>query len=159
MFSSIAGDFRQCPPVVPKGSRSQIVDACINNASFWSQVTTLPLTINMRLLQNRANMASEEADEAEQFANWLLRVGEGLRDGGEADLLRLPQDCCISLDSESPFERFIDAIYPGIITLDAAQDVRGEYFKERQYLLLETLALMKSMKGYFFACLAKREFS
>jgi len=55
-----AGDFRQCPPVIPKGSRSQIVDACINNSSFWSKVVTLPLTINMRLLRNRDNMTPEE---------------------------------------------------------------------------------------------------
>src|SRR5262249_3629123 len=94
-----AGDFRQCPPVVPKGSRSQIVDACINNASFWSKVTTLPLTINMRLLRNGANMTPEERNEAEQFAAWLLRVGDGLTDGDEAGYLRLPQEYCIDPDS------------------------------------------------------------
>jgi ATP-dependent DNA helicase PIF1 len=130
----IIGDFRQCPPVVPKGSRSQIVDACINNASFWSEVVTLPLIINMRLLRNRASMTPEEREEAEQFANWLLRVGEGLTDGDETGLLRLPQDCCIPPDSESCVDQLIDAIYPGINTLNSAEDIRREYFKERAIL-------------------------
>lgn len=40
-------------------------------------------------------MTQEEIDETDQFENWLLHVGEGLKDGDEEYFLRLPQNCCI----------------------------------------------------------------
>ena len=45
-------------------------------------------------------MAPEEREEADQFADWLLRVGEGLADGDGPGLLRLPQAYCVPPDSE-----------------------------------------------------------
>ena len=87
----------------------------------------------MRLLRNRAHMTSEEVEKAEKFADWLLRVGEGLTDGDEEGLIRLPQECCIPPNSGN-VDQLIDAIYPGISTLNPDQDFRCEYFKERVIL-------------------------
>jgi hypothetical protein len=128
------GDFRQCAPVVPQGTRTQIVDASIKNASFWNQVVMLPLTINMRLLRDVTIMTPHERDEAEHFANWLLQVGEGLTDGDEPGLVRLPEQCCIHPTSENSLNQLIDAIYPGINELDSNEDVRCTYFRERAIL-------------------------
>src|SRR5262249_55984738 len=72
--------------------------------------------------------------KAEQFANWLLRVGEGLTDGNEAERLCLPEEYCIPPDSENCIDQLIDAIYPSINALNPAQDIRCEYFKERAIL-------------------------
>lgn len=88
----------------------------------------------MRLLQNRAHMTPEEVEKAEQFADWLLCVGEGLTDGDETGLIRLPHECCIPPDSEDCVDQLIDAIYPGISTLSPNQDIQCEYFKERAIL-------------------------
>jgi len=78
----IPGDFRQCLPVIAHASRSQIVAATISNATFWKDVIIMHLTTNMRLFQ-QLNHTSEEAIKyplrAQQFAAWLLEVGEGKR--------------------------------------------------------------------------------
>ena len=45
------GDFRQCLPVIPHASRSQIVAATISNSIFWKDVTIMHLSVNMRISQ------------------------------------------------------------------------------------------------------------
>jgi hypothetical protein len=62
------GDFRQCAPVVSKGSRAAIVFAALSRLVFWRQVHILTLTKNMRL---RANPLSKP------YVEYLLRVGNG----------------------------------------------------------------------------------
>lgn len=72
-----AGDFRQCLPVVPKGSPSQILVSSIIHVPFWKDVQALRLKINMRLLRQYERMTPLEHHTAESFAKWLLTVGEG----------------------------------------------------------------------------------
>jgi hypothetical protein len=79
-------------------------------------------------------MTPEEKKKADEFASWLLRVGEGHTDGSEPGLLKLPQECCIPCDSESSVHNFVDAIYPGIATLEPDENVRCEYFNQRAIL-------------------------
>jgi ATP-dependent DNA helicase PIF1 len=43
------GDFRQILPVIPRGSRSDIVHASINASKIWDHCQVLTLTKNMRL--------------------------------------------------------------------------------------------------------------
>jgi len=62
------GDFRQCPPVVSKGSRATIVSVALSRSILWRQVRVLTHTENMRL---RANPLSKP------YAEYLLRVGNG----------------------------------------------------------------------------------
>ncbi|PIA45563.1 hypothetical protein AQUCO_01600041v1 [Aquilegia coerulea] len=45
----LGGDFKQTLPVVPKGTREQIVGASLRNSNLWSQVEVLSLVKNMRL--------------------------------------------------------------------------------------------------------------
>ena len=44
----IGGDFRQMLPVVKKGGRRQIVEACLKNCSIWLLFQQHRLTKNMR---------------------------------------------------------------------------------------------------------------
>lgn len=88
----------------------------------------------MRLLRNSHTLTPEERMKAEQFADWLLRVGEGLTDGNDTGLLCLPEECCISPNSESSIDQLIDAIYPNVSSLSSLEDIRCEYFKERAIL-------------------------
>jgi len=46
------GDFRQILPVIPRGTRSNIVHATINASYLWNHYQVLTLTKNMRLLQS-----------------------------------------------------------------------------------------------------------
>ena len=95
------GDFRQTLPVVPKGSRSQIVDASLCRSRLWEHIEVLHLKKNMRL---------EQTPESVAFAEWLLKVGAGsdLTPDKTIELpnnMRLPQNDVNSL---------VNAIYPDI---------------------------------------------
>jgi len=45
----LGGDFRQILPVIPGGSRQDIVLSTINSSYLWSSCVVLSLTQNMRL--------------------------------------------------------------------------------------------------------------
>lgn len=62
------GDFKQVLPVVPKGSRDEIVSASLRRSYIWDALRVLRVRRNMRLSDN-------EADRA--FADWLLDIGHG----------------------------------------------------------------------------------
>ena len=64
---ALGGDFLQTLPVVPKGSREDIVNASIQRSHLWEHVELLYLHQNMRLDRGSA--------DAQQFAQWLLEVG------------------------------------------------------------------------------------
>ena len=64
----LGGDFLQTLPVVPKGSREDIVNAIIL-VTLWEHVELLYLHQNMHLDRGSA--------DAQQFAQWLLEVGHG----------------------------------------------------------------------------------
>jgi PIF1-like helicase/Helitron helicase-like domain at N-terminus/Helicase len=79
------GDFRQTLPIVPHGSRSQIVEACMKTSrSLWKNFKTLALTQNMRT-----------AEGEKEFAEFLMKIGNGdlphHNDLG-TDLIEIPPD-------------------------------------------------------------------
>ena len=43
------GDFRQVLPIVPKGSRAQSVNACLNKSHLWQHMQHMRLVKNMRV--------------------------------------------------------------------------------------------------------------
>ncbi|XP_058725711.1 uncharacterized protein LOC131597006 [Vicia villosa] len=61
------GDFRQILPVVPRGSRSDIVHSAINASYIWNSVQVLTLTKNMRLQSGdmRDYYSSNTVDKSE----------------------------------------------------------------------------------------------
>ncbi|XP_057720223.1 uncharacterized protein LOC130934697 [Arachis stenosperma] len=69
----LGGDFRQVLPVIPKGSRAEIVMASINSSVLWKYCEVLQLTKNMRL-----GIGSEQssAQELRLFSDWILQIGE-----------------------------------------------------------------------------------
>jgi hypothetical protein len=73
----LGGDFRQVLPVVPRGTRTQIVDQCINRSVLWSSVRSFRLTINMRVQQALTHHDDNLATRLQTFADFLLRIGSG----------------------------------------------------------------------------------
>eukprot|EP00095_Tigriopus_kingsejongensis_P008014 maker-scaffold1844_size26589-snap-gene-0.4 protein:Tk08014 transcript:maker-scaffold1844_size26589-snap-gene-0.4-mRNA-1 annotation:"hypothetical protein Y032_1114g3627" len=63
------GDWKQILPVIPRGGRPQIVQACLKKSSLWSKVTTLTLSVNMRVSMGSAD---------NNFAEYIMSVGNGL---------------------------------------------------------------------------------
>ncbi len=76
-----SGDFRQILPVIPGGSRAQIVHACVKFSALHAGFRILRLTENMRLSSLRNDPNATET--ALQFPNYLLRLGEGRLESAE----------------------------------------------------------------------------
>src|SRR6266540_693636 len=81
----LLGDWRQTLPVIPRGYKSDIIAACLTQASFWPTVHNLHLKTNMRVLH--ANLSPAERNQANEFANWLLSIGNGLTDDLNSSIL------------------------------------------------------------------------
>ena len=56
-------------------SREFIVAATIHRATFWNECSILHLRINMRLQQ--IDEPNETMHIVEEFARWILQVGDG----------------------------------------------------------------------------------
>ncbi|CDF40018.1 unnamed protein product [Chondrus crispus] len=89
-FLVLAGDFRQILPVVPGGSRGQIVSACVKSSPLYRECRFLCLTENMRLTALQGDPAADV--EALNFPQFLLSVGEGrLQCDQRPEWISLPQ--------------------------------------------------------------------
>ncbi|KAG0586650.1 hypothetical protein KC19_2G106400, partial [Ceratodon purpureus] len=114
------GDFRLILPVIPRGSRPQIVGACLRRSTIWQHVRILNLSINMRL-QN-ASPANRE------FAQWLLQVGDGSNfDDASSNMIQLHN----WINIVSSIRCLIDNIYNNIDDMSLHED---QYFRDRTIL-------------------------
>ena len=75
----LAGDFRQCLPVVPCASRAGTVAKCINQSFLWKHFKVYHLTENMRV------RASGDPT-LEEFDKWTLSIGNGTIINGEVSI-------------------------------------------------------------------------
>ncbi|KAB2600661.1 replication factor A protein 1-like [Pyrus ussuriensis x Pyrus communis] len=69
------GDFRQILPVVPNGTKADIVEASLTSSYLWPYLTIFFLTENMRL--SKIGLNEKEKQELANFANWILQIGNG----------------------------------------------------------------------------------
>lgn len=104
-----AGDFRQTLPVINRGTRADIIKACLKSSPLWASIETLKLRTNMRAHVHRMT----DSD----FPQQLLKLGEGIFPtpnlSGHCDIL-LYESLGQILHN---LENLIDAIYPDIENL------------------------------------------
>ena len=108
----LAGDFRQCLPVVQGATRGEITRHCINQSPLWNYFQVKQLSVNMRVRASGDPVL-------EQFNQWTLSVGNG-----EMESLRIPNEmiaCTINPNSsENPtsegqaMEKFCDKVFPNL---------------------------------------------
>ena len=67
----LAGDFRQCLPVVPGQERAGIIKQVVNKSYLWDCFKVLQLSVNMRV------QASGDP-HLENFDKWTLGIGNGV---------------------------------------------------------------------------------
>nr|GEW57388.1 hypothetical protein [Tanacetum cinerariifolium] len=107
------GDFRQVLPVIPKGSRQDIVNASLKQSYLWDHCKVLKLTANMRLT---VGASPEDVCEIRDFAEWILKVGD--RELGEANdgevSIDVPEELLIDL-VDDPVTSIIDFTYPNLL--------------------------------------------
>ncbi|KAH0614326.1 uncharacterized protein H6S33_006212 [Morchella sextelata] len=80
----LGGDFAQILPVVQRGNRAQIVQACLQRSSLWQHFKILRLKINMRVRNGVEN---------EAFAAWLGQMSHDSRWYGRITLPPYIQSC------------------------------------------------------------------
>jgi len=111
----MGGDFRQILPVVPRGTRGQIVDASLKRSTvLWHRVKVRQLHENMRvqrLLAHGGTNAAADAQQQQAWANYLQHIGEGTEQvfpevGEEAVLI--PEDMCYQGDT---IDSLVDEVY------------------------------------------------
>ncbi|XP_028796091.1 ATP-dependent DNA helicase PIF1-like [Neltuma alba] len=142
----MGGDFRQILPVVPKGSRASVVNACICSSYLWSSCTIFTLTKNMRL----TSLGSEEdKKKLEWFSKWLLDVGDGKLgepNDGTTDI-EVPKALLVN-DYEDPIEGIVSVIYGDVI----ANLSNNEYFNDRA-ILAPTIEMVDKINQYMCSLL------
>ncbi|PIA60444.1 hypothetical protein AQUCO_00300153v1 [Aquilegia coerulea] len=113
----LGGDFRQTLPVVPKGSREDVVAACISRSYLWSKCEAFTLKTNMRL--NGNDLEPEMVKEIADFSEWILKLGEGklptvsINDYDEPNWIKIPEDLLIQ-NNGATIQQIIETIYPDI---------------------------------------------
>ncbi|XP_025680297.1 uncharacterized protein [Arachis hypogaea] len=124
----LGGDFRQILPVIPMGSRYDIIHSAINASYLWQHCTVLTLTVNMRLTIGPTDKA---VDDVIEFSKWLLDIGDGLVGDsmdGESEV-HIHPDILIH-DSIRPFDDMVEFVYPNLL----ANITQPSYFKHRSIL-------------------------
>ena len=109
----LAGDFRQCLPVIQGAARARIVGQCINKSHLWQYFTIFHLTENMRV--------KASGDKAlEDFDTWTLSVGNGLDVNGR---VQIPTEMTTEIkmntktapkNEESSMKQFCKEVFPNI---------------------------------------------
>ncbi|CAK8536713.1 unnamed protein product [Lathyrus sativus] len=88
----MGGDFRQVLPVIEKGNRGQMISACTVRSRLWSTTNVLHLRQNMRSIHDQ------------DFAQFLMRIGDGNEPTKEDDMVRMPAEIVIPWEGESSIQ-------------------------------------------------------
>ncbi|KAB2635700.1 hypothetical protein D8674_026234 [Pyrus ussuriensis x Pyrus communis] len=68
----LGGDFRQILPVIPEGTKEDIINSSLNSSYLWPYFKIFHLKENMRLSKN--GLSIEEKNKISSFANWILQI-------------------------------------------------------------------------------------
>ncbi|GLT28690.1 hypothetical protein SLA2020_036020 [Shorea laevis] len=110
----LGGDFRQILPVVPYGSRQEIVHATINSFYLWDYCQVLTLTKNLMLQTTSFNY---DLVELRDFFNWLLKVGDE-KIGDDVDgesIIEILKEMLIK-DDVNGLGELVDFVYPDFLS-------------------------------------------
>lgn len=111
------GDFRQTLPIIPKGTKQEIMGAAYCRSYLWRNTNVYRLTENRRLINSPENAT---------FAQYLLDVGGGRRTEADGSITLPPGMRC-----GDAVEDLISQIYPNISNPERRPD---QWFSERTIL-------------------------
>ncbi|XP_028790715.1 ATP-dependent DNA helicase PIF1-like [Neltuma alba] len=142
----MGGDFRQILPVIPKGSRATIVDACITSSLLWNHCTVFRSTRNMRLNSSSINQGMYSL---EKFSKWLLDVGDGnlgLPHDGVVEI-EIPHEFLLT-NYTNPFKQIVSSTYSDLRNNFS----RNDYFTDRA-ILAATIEYVNEINEYMCSLL------
>ncbi|KAL3024818.1 hypothetical protein AAZX31_04G146800 [Glycine max] len=138
------GDFRQILPVIPRGSRSDIINATINSLYLWPSCEVLTLTKNM-LLQGNAQSIDDQ--ETTKFAKWILDIGDGVI-GNQNDgyaTVEIPEYLLIT-EYNDPIDAIVRSAFPYLYQHHS----NPEFFKCRA-ILASTNETIEEVNDYILS--------
>ncbi|GFP95297.1 ATP-dependent DNA helicase pif1 [Phtheirospermum japonicum] len=144
----LGGDFRQILPVVPKGSRENIVYASICSSRLWENCKILRLTKNMRLTVGQSMSKSVER-EIRDFSEWILKIGDG-KIGTEVDgqtLIDIPDDILLQTSGDH-VAAIVESTYPSLL-----QNFGNQSFFEERAILAPTNSVVETVNEYVMSIL------
>ncbi|XP_020967606.1 uncharacterized protein LOC107615768 [Arachis ipaensis] len=146
----LGGDFRQVLPVIPKGSRAEIVMASINSSVLWKYCEVLCLTKNMRLTMG---LEQSTPQELRSFLDWILQVSEDRCGTVVNDKLfvDIPSDLIIPV-LENPVEDIVNTIYPNLV-----QNFCDPSFFQDMAILAPTVDNVEEINNYIVDLLPAEE--
>ncbi|KAL3619188.1 hypothetical protein CASFOL_036758 [Castilleja foliolosa] len=115
------GDFRRILPVIPKGSRQDVVNTTINASYIWRNCEVLRLTKNMRL----QSMGSSDENEVDGTFN-----------------VQIPENLLIQ-DNGDPIDSLAQVIYPNIE--ERIEDLK---YLQNRAILAPTLDVVDAVNEY-----------
>ncbi|XP_019162491.1 PREDICTED: uncharacterized protein LOC109158985 [Ipomoea nil] len=137
----LGGDFRQILPVIPKGTRQDIVQASINSSYLWNNCEVLRLTKNLRL---RSISDEEEVEKLGCFAKWIADVGDGNvgEDNGVDCNIMIPSSFVLENEGD-PIRQIVNSTFPDYRSgnMDARQ-------LESRAILAPTLDVVDEVNEY-----------
>ncbi|KAL7085980.1 hypothetical protein ACP275_14G310800 [Erythranthe tilingii] len=142
------GDFRQILPVVPKGTRQQVVSASINSSHLWQHCEVLTLTKNMRLSSTSSN-----CEELKNFSDWVLSIGDGTNgddNDGVMDI-EIPDDLLIK-PLGNHLASIVEETYPNLL----ANIMDSEYLQQRA-ILAPTNEIVDKVNDYMLSLVPEDE--
>ncbi|CAN1120467.1 ATP-dependent DNA helicase PIF1 [Linum perenne] len=106
------GDFRQTLPVIPKSTRTEIVNSSIKRSYLWDGIEVIKLCQNMRL--HREGCTSYEDDEIQSFSKWIVDIGDYVSSTfyGDSEVL-IPPDIMVE-QNEDPIADIVKTIYSDV---------------------------------------------
>ena len=126
----LAGDFRQCLPVVKGANRAQTISHCINKSHLWQHFEVLKLSVNMRV------RASGD-QELEAFDKWTLSIGDGADEAVQVPKHMVteivPNTTTESWHEEESMKTFCRLIFP-----DVARNINKPGWLEGRSILTPT---------------------
>ncbi|XP_028807349.1 uncharacterized protein LOC114762065 [Neltuma alba] len=142
----LGGDFRQILPVIPRGSREDIVFTSINASYIWNDCKVFTLTKNVRLTTGNSSQCSKEIAE---FARWIVSVGDGEIDveDGTNDTITIPEDLLL-FPSGDAMDCIIGNTYPNLLN---NRDDKS-YFKNRA-ILTSNLSTVDDVNNHMLSML------
>lgn len=111
----LGGDFRQILPVIPSGSKHDVINASICKSPLWEHCKIFTLQTNMRLLSRSLDQTA--TGEIKDFATWILNVGDGCAQGigpnvdDDTTIIKIPNDLLVS-PGNNPIQTICSTIYP-----------------------------------------------
>ena len=142
LIKPFGGDFRQILPVIPRGSRQDIVLATLNASYIWSTCRVLNLTKNMRL---QSGQSTEEIQSVGEFSQWLIDVGDGKIGCSLSDdqfEIDIPNDILLK-DYKDPIKSIAESTYPDFSSKYQDHD----YFRDKA-ILAPTLEDVSAVNQY-----------